>query len=1795
MAHLRDCTLGETLHQGTDTVVRRAKHPSSGASYVVKMSVPGATSQRAMGRLVHEQRMLDKLAQVPGVVRLVSFEFDGTQASLLLEDQSLQSLDRLLVDRRRFSPLDTLRIGLETSRVLEGIHAAGVIHKDLKPQNMLWDEKNRRVTLLDFAIASELAEEATNATIPEALEGTLAYMSPEQTGRMARGVDARTDLYSLGIVLFELLCGHRPFADTDPLALVHAHLAKPVPALDRLMPKVPAVVARIVERCLEKHPEKRYQTAKGLAADLAICLEQFETRGSIADFVLGQKDYSRVLHLPQTLVSREKEVGEIKAAFERAARGAVELLLLGGSSGVGKTALVRSVYEEMAKAGRGLLLSGKHDQLGRSVPYAALAQAFGGFLRDVAASSKSVFDAWRKLFERTLGPLARIIADIVPELEWLLGDIPPLPVVPPEMAYNRLKLSWIEFVRTVADASPPLVLFLDDMQWVDPASLEILNTVRTDVGPKNRLVIAADRDNEVDAAHTLWNLVEVVEKAGLPIPRLVLGPLDEKAVGEWLAVALSTTSERTESLARALHVKTYGNPFFLGQLLLELHRQKCVHRDTDTGAWIWDQNAVTRATITDNVVELMQQKVVELPLDTQTLLGQAACAGHTFSLTELCILSGRPQTLVAQELHPALLAGLVVPLDGQYREARALAMERNDVDASYRFLHDRVQQAFYERIDLEKRALTHLSLGLRLQKAFDAEGGSNQKLLELARHLNLGASALSTEAERKDLARLDLQAAKAAKANGSYRLQATLVEQAQALLGERAWQDERELAIDLALERIEAGFMLREFADVHRLAQDLLAMPLPRVARLMAQGLRVQACQVSAQFKEGERLAIEALAEKGVTFPETNEACTLQCFMYLAECEQWLEEHPEGFSRMPPESSVEHYLLDVIEASMTNCVAFGSRPTLAGVASVRNVLRILERGTLTPASPYFITCNASLRSIILGKYREDVRWLEEGLAAAQRLGSPYLAECKYLHAFYMPHYLAAQRIREPFVDVIRTGLAAGSFQGTSWGLMGELYCVDLWPGRPLGAIAKQRQARHESMLRYGDAMGQHGMALLKSLTDFLQSPNNARPPVAESWLEIGSRYLAAHGDNYIAELARIEEAHLYLAFGEYARALERAEEAELHRPDCFAACPITDVPLWRGLAAAKLFSPTLDAPRRAEILEKIEFGVARVRYFAEGCAENFLHKLRLIEAEQARVVGKKEEAAAKYDEALELAKKEGFLHIAGLAAHLCAQFYLEQGRSRIATLYLKEAVEAYRRWDALALVAHLEQRYPNLVETEALSVRAPRQGSMTLTATTDGPGTAVLDVHTVIQAAQALAGELDPDRVVGRLMELCLANAGAERGALVLLEKDTPVLVARLSVRDTRIETGLSIPLAQCSDVAGAVVHYVIRSREPVVVNDVSNEKRFSDDPYVALHGVRSLLAMPMTHGGRLGGVLYLEHRTVPGAFPPSRVEMLSVLASQAAIAVENAKLIKNIEAQVRALEVRNKEVQELNDELRRQIAQRSRRLMDSLLPSDGPSSVRLSFESNSLLGDCYRVVRLLGEGAMGSVYEVERTTDGKRLAAKVLNHNPDHHDLGRFVREAQILASLSHPNLISIYDVHVTDAGVLYIVMELVAGTNLREIEGHVGDVPWIMGVLRQVARALEALHASSIVHRDLKPENILVVLSGRDEPPVVKLADFGISIMNDDPRRTLESNAFVETVVAGSLPKFVALERGSMLTQTGVLVGTPLYMGPELAYGSKKAQASSDIFSFGGIAFELLTGGRSFNFPPVLGGLIF
>ncbi len=1493
-----DLVVERVLHEGPDTWVHQAIHVPSGKRVIVKQPVSTMPNPRIVGRLKHEYKVLSLLAAVPGVVRVHSLLQHDHSVALVLEDNGLRTLRSLLSECDRLPIALGLRLAERLARVLAGVHAAHVIHKDVNPHNILVDDSCSSVLLIDYGIASCLAHETAAADIPEVLEGTLPYLSPEQTGRTGRTMDARTDLYSLGITLFEVFSGRKPFVDVDPLALVHAHLAKDPPALDTLEFDIPPGIAQIVTRLLTKDPEHRYQTARGVAEDIAYALECWEKHGTVESFVLGRKDFSPTLDLPQPLIGRQTEMAELRRAFERATHGGVGLVLIGGPSGIGKTALVRNLYGEIAKQGLGQFISGKHDALSRSTPNVALAAAFGGLLRQWLARSDTDLEQLRTRIRTHVGDNARLVADVVPELDILMGKLGPVQPVFGELVLTRQMLTWANFVRAISELNPPLVLFLDDLQWADGATLRILQSLLTDGESRALLVLATYRDHETPPEHPLWRVVEALEKRGVTIAKTIVGPLSEAHVGEWAARVLETSTKDVEPLAHLLDHKTRGNPFFLEQLLLSLYQHGHVTRDVETGQWQWDIAALEAVEVTDNVITLLSEKVRQMSKETQHILGLAACVGHKFRLEEIVRLSGWSPHRIASAIGPAIREELLMPTSSAYRIVEALnETDEGTADAEYRFLHDRVQQASYEAFSPEQRIQTHLDIGRRLLARYQSVDKSPQILLEIVRHLALGAPGMDSVAERKELARLHLAAARVTKNAGAYRSLAQLLETAQGLLGPKAPLEEPALAVELAIERLEAAFLLREFDDAEARAVRLLSLPLPPLPRRAIYEIRLRCCAATGQFTRGVEIGRPILTELGFDYPETDEECVAATDTELPEFEQWLMENPHAFDQLPKETAIEHVLTDAIMAHVFTCMGLGRQSPLFVIGALRRVRESVRRGTLTVIMPLFMGTLAHAISAWNGDYRRAARFIAPAVMSAKHIGSPTLGECLSYQAIFTVYSRPYDESAPIHERAIAAALEFGSPLGVGFSLSNELLSYRLFRGQPLPIVDEHRQTRLPVMQRAGNAHGMYYFELTESYCKTLMNAANATKIVEPEPLARGSRSFMEVGDEIAIGHARVLETHIMLMTGQYDRALERAREAETHRPKLMGIPPVTNIPLWLALAAAKCWPSTTDDDQRAQLIQEMDNGIRRQTYFAEGCAANFLHNLRLIEAEVARVRGRTEEAMRLYDDAIQLAREQRFLHIEALAAQFCAEFHYDSGRVGIAAYYLNLARHAYGRWGARAVISHLDARFAALVPLMPEREHAVRS-TITDDATTFSTGNAALDLRTAVRASQALSSELQPDRVVGRLMELLLENAGAQRGVLLLTDGNSFKVVARLTTEAALIETGLSEPLDN-GNVPVAVVQYVARVGEAAVAADARADARFAADPHVASNSVRSLLGLPLTHQGRLIGVLYLEHRDISGAFAPQRVEFLTVLAAQAAIAVENALLYHDLEAQV--------------------------------------------------------------------------------------------------------------------------------------------------------------------------------------------------------------------------------------------------------------------------------------------------------
>ncbi|MGA2848112.1 MAG: serine/threonine-protein kinase PknK, partial [Terracidiphilus sp.] len=793
----------EPLREGTDFTLYRGRQPGNPSPVLVVALTADHPSPQSLRRLEHEYSLAAEL-EPAWAAKPMTLARHGGRTILVLKDPGGEPLD-LVLERDQGRPLDLtrfLRIAIGLTKAIGQVHQHGLIHKDIKPANILIDDVGN-VWLIGFGIASQLPHERQAPAPPEIITGTLAYMAPEQTGRMNRSIDSRSDLYSLGVTLYQMLTGMLPFSAADPLEWVHSHIArKPAPLSDHAA--VPEPLSAIIMKLLAKNAEERYQTAFGLEADLRRCREEWQSHGRIDAFPPGAQDASDCLLIPEKLYGREREIGTLLAAFNSVVgHGTPELVLVSGYSGVGKSSVVNELHKVLVPA-RGLFASGKFDQYKRNIPYATLTQAFQTLIRQILVKSEADVERWRDSLQEVVGPNGQLIVNLIPELEFIIGKQLPVAELAPQDAQHRFQLVFRRFLGAFARKEHPLALFLDDLQWMDAASLEFLEYLITNSETQHLLLVGAYRDNEVSPSHPLLRTLEVIRKAGAQVEEIVLAPLGIDDVGRLVSDALHCEVDSSHALAKLVHEKTDGNPFFAIQFLTALAEEGLLSRDPDAGVWIWDLARIRAHGYTDNVVDLMVGKLTRLSGTAQTALQQLACLGNVVEIANLSLVFGESEETIHTSLLEAVGTGLILRLE-----------------SSYAFLHDRIQEAAYALIPEGDRAAAHLRIG-RVLLATMSEDQLAEHLFDVANQLNRGAALLVDRDEKADIATFNLRTGRRAKASAAYASAGTYFASGIALLNGRDWSSQHELKFSLYLEFAECELLCGSLEKASQLIVELL-------------------------------------------------------------------------------------------------------------------------------------------------------------------------------------------------------------------------------------------------------------------------------------------------------------------------------------------------------------------------------------------------------------------------------------------------------------------------------------------------------------------------------------------------------------------------------------------------------------------------------------------------------------------------------------------------------------------------------------------------------------------------------------------------------------------------------------------------------------------------------------------------------------------------------------------------------------------------------------------------------------
>ncbi|AUX49003.1 serine/threonine protein kinase [Sorangium cellulosum] len=1489
----------QLVHEGSRTCVYRGRRTADQRPVVIKALKGEHPNVRDLALLRHEFGLLREL-DLDAAVRAYALERTRGGLALVMEAVEGTTL-RALLDARRLDLRTALSLAASIADAIGAVHRRHVTHKDINPSNIVISPDLLRATLIDFGVASRLKQEFQQSTTVSALQGTLAYMAPEQTGRMNRGIDHRADLYSFGVTLYEMLTGALPFSGADPIDVLYSHIARqPVPPHER-RGDVPRPVSDIVMKLLAKTPEDRYQSAYGVKADLAECLRSLEQTGRVHPFPIGRSDRSDELRIPQKLYGRDVERRRLLSALERARAGAAELVLVSGYSGVGKSALVHETYKAIAGAG-GYFAHGKFDQLSRGVPCASLVQAFRGLVQQILSERTEALSRWRAELAAALGANAGVLHELIPELALITGEAPAVAALGPSESQNRFDMVFRSFLGVLAAPAHPLVLFLDDLQWADPASLRLLRVVLTDPDTGHLLVVGAYRDNEVSPAHPLTITLDALRAANAAVTDTPLVPLSQEDVTELVSDTLGCAARDVAQLSGLIHEKTQGNPFFIGQFLRMLSDDGLLRCAPETGRWTWDLAAIESRAVTDNVVEFMIAKLQRLSQRTQRAMKLAACIGHRFDLRTLATISEQPAREAAQDLWEAMQEGVLLPMDPDYRlvQSEGQAQGEPPSEASlavpYQFLHDRVQQAAYGLIADEHKRAAHLRVG-RLMLASESGEPAEEQLFDVVNHLNYGARLIDDPGEREALARLNLRAGRKAKGSTAYGAAAEYFSAGRSALADGGAARDPALSWALTLEAAECEYLCGRFAEAEALFQRLLEVARSNLDSARVQSLRMKLYQVAGRYDEGVTVGQEGLRLFGVEIPGTSEEIGAAVSAEIAQIPGSMAGRSIEDILHAPLLADEH--IRAIINLLADCApcAYIGRPSVFPLIALKMLNLSLRHGN-TEASCFAYSVYGPMLAAAFGDIPSGFRFSEMSIRLNEKLGDISLrGTLLHLHGDHVNFWV--QHIRSDLPILERAFLAcleAGDLVYASY-LAFETVWQVYEKGDPLAEVHRVAERYASFARKTGNHAVLETIRLEQQFLRSLQGLTAADASLSEEGFAEEECLAALTRASFGCGIAFYHIIRLILSYS-HGRPEAALAAADAARPVLGAVMSMPIETTYHFYLALTLVAlGERDERERQRHAEALSASLGKLELWAGHCPDNFRAKHLLVLAEIARTSGRDAEAMGLYDEAVEAARQSEFLQYEALASELAGLYYARKGRRRIAALYLGSAAHAYRQWGAERKAAELVRQH-GLDALPASPVdRAPaaEQGRAITSSSSISVNHPLLnklvDVAAVLQATHAISSELVLGRALDRVMRAVLASAGGQRGFLVLAREDRLVVEAAITIDPESIEVELRRPLELSTDLPVSVVHYVARTRELVILDDAAASARFAADPYLAARRPRSAMGLALVHQNRLTGVLYVENALASGAFAPEQAELLRLLGAQIAAALENALL----------------------------------------------------------------------------------------------------------------------------------------------------------------------------------------------------------------------------------------------------------------------------------------------------------------
>ncbi|HEY9620028.1 MAG TPA: diguanylate cyclase [Crinalium sp.] len=1518
----------ERLYCGPRSTIYRAKREVDQTAVILKLP---SLSNSNFNRLLQFRNhyAIAKDLKIPGIVQPYRLEPHRNSCVLIMEDFGGISLQEY-ANTHSLCLMEILAIALQLCDILHSLYQHRIIHKDINPTNILIHPHTKQIKLTDFSLASRLSKETQEIKSPNILEGSLAYLSPEQTGRMNRGIDYRSDFYSLGVTLYELLTGRLPFQVSDPIEFVHCHIAKYPPPICQLNPDVPEALEAIATKLMAKNAENRYQSALGLKHDLDRCGQQMIRTGTVTTFELGLRDISDRFLIPEKLYGREAEVQTLLDAFEQAASGASELVLVTGFSGIGKTAVVNEVHKPIMLR-RGYFISGKFDQLTHNVPFSAFVQAFRDLMGQLLSESDVDLQRWSTKILSVLGDNSQVLVDVIPELVGIIGQPPPAPELSGKAVQHRFNLLFQHFIQIFATPEHPLVIFLDDLQWADSASLKLLQLLIREGHCGYLLLIGAYRDNEVSPVHPLRLTLKELVEAGVALNTITLAPLKQNHVNQLVADTLHCVSELAQPLTDLVYHKTQGNPFFATQFLKALHHDQLIVFDSHARYWLCDITKVRQALLTDEVVVFMAEQLQKLPEKTQELLKLAACIGNQFNLTTLAIVSQQSEMATAIALWPALKEGLVLPKSEVYKfymdecSTAPCSTEKDcnkqHPDLNYKFLHDQVQQAAYSLIPEGEKQTAHYNIGqllLRNTSTTDLE----EKIFDIVNQLNYGIALVTEAQEREQLAQLNLMAGRKAQSATAYIASVEYLTAGMQCLSHRSWETHYHLTVDLYQKAIESAYLCGDFMRMECWSAILLSVVTDILDKVKTYEVQIAACIAQNKLRKAIDLALTVLDQLGITFPKQPSP---------ADWQQGIQEVTANLAGRPVASALDlprmtdpisHAALRILLS--IDAPAYLSFPEILPLTICKQVNLSLAFGNAIESAKAYANYGLILCSG-LGDLETGYQFGQLALKVLDKLDAKEIhARTSFLVSFLIRHWKEPLRhtlpsLREAYAIALETGDLMHA------AIAAEKYCYHaFYAGEALPKVVQEMEeyAKKIAQIKQDVALCTHEIHW-QSVLNLIGKSQNPCYLIGEVCDETAILPI------FLEKNARTALYYLYFnklflcyLFNDYSQAVIHAKLTETYLDGAHGQFIFPLFYFYDSLTQLSIFS--ISSPeQQSRILDRVTANQEKMHQWMRHAPMNFLHKYDLVEAERYRVLGKKQDAMEWYDTAIVLARENEFLQDEALANELAAKFYLSWGKEKVAQVYMQDAYNCYKRWGAIAKIKQLEGFYSYLltsIDPPHLPALSPVQLMASANVTPGLNRSDSLDLKAILKASQTISTAIEREQLLSTLLQVVVENAGADRVCLLLNPANQWELTAEwfngsICIHDHELlELSSLLPLS--------VIHWTQRALQVVIINNLTYNLSFVADAYFKHHFPKSLLCLPILNQGKAIALLYLENHVTVDAFTRDRIEVLHLLAAQVAISLHNAQLYQQLQDYSHTLELKVSErtsaLEKVNQELHR-------------------------------------------------------------------------------------------------------------------------------------------------------------------------------------------------------------------------------------------------------------------------------------